>query len=192
MAAMDDPRDTLDVNKQARLTKYVDRTAGWALDLVADVLILLALVALGSVTVRLALDLVQVVLQRGETATLSKVILDVLTVFIFLEIFHSFLDFLRTKTVEIVDLADITLAIVFREVWIGLFSKELPWQAVMAIALLIVAVGAVRVLAQGRGLSRGRHPARPTPVLRATRMGSQATTSADAPALQQPAGRRYT
>ena len=92
------------------------------------------------------------VLSRGETDILAKVILDVLTVFIFLEIFHSFLDFLRTKTVEIVDLADITLAIVFREVWIGLFSKELAWQGVMAVALLIVAVGG------GAGLSRGSRP----------------------------------
>jgi len=84
--------------------------------------------------------------------------LDVLTVFIFLEIFHSFLDFLRTKTVEIVNLADITLAIVFREVWIGLFSKELAWQGVMALALLIVAVGVVRVLVEGRILSLWRRP----------------------------------
>jgi uncharacterized membrane protein (DUF373 family) len=158
MAAVDHPRDTIDMNKRARLTRYVDRTAGWALDLVADALILLALVALGSVTVTLAFDLAKVVLSRGETDILAKVMLDVLTVFIFLEIFHSFLDFLRTKTVEIVNLADITLAIVFREVWIGLFSKELAWQGVMALALLIVAVGVVRVLVEGRILSLWRRP----------------------------------
>lgn len=161
MASVDYPPDTPGRNRWERLTQLVDRIAGWALDLVADVLILLALLSLGWVTVLLGLDLVQALLDRGGADALSKVILDVLTIFIFLEIFHSFLTFLRTKMVEIVDLADITLAIIFREVWIGLFSKELQWQGLIAVALLIVAVGLVRVLARDQALTLGRRrPAR--------------------------------
>jgi uncharacterized membrane protein (DUF373 family) len=132
-----------------RLSAWVIRVVELVMSLVVDVLILVVVVAVARETVSLSLAIIDAVFGAFDKELLAETILEVLTIFIFLEIFHFFVDFLKNKTVNLANLVDVTLAIVFREVWVGLFSQKLHWQELLGIAAVIAAIGLVRWIAVG-------------------------------------------
>ncbi len=123
---------------------FVDRVAGNAMSIFVDALVVLVLIALAWTVWLVGVDL-----YRGMTGVaeyeVKLLFIEILTIFIFIEIFHSLLEYLRTQRISITNLADVSLAIVFRELWIGLFGLQLSWEMVVAFAIVIVAIGAVRV-----------------------------------------------
>ena len=138
-------RDTERAASSTRpMAAFVDRVAGNAMSIFVDALVVLVLVALAWTVWLVGVDL-----YRGMTGVaeyeVKNLFIEILTIFIFIEIFHSLLGYLRDQRISITNLADVSLAIVFRELWIGLFGLQLSWQMVMAFAVVIVAIGAVRV-----------------------------------------------
>ena len=114
--------------------------------IVIDVLVVLVLVMLVWVVASVARDVWTAVTQRSGEAfkTLS---VELLTVFIFIELFHSLTEYMRFHRLRVTNLVDASLAFVLREVWIGLYAGEAGWQKIMALAALIVALGVIRTLA---------------------------------------------
>lgn len=80
----------------------------------------------------------------GKPGLLTDVIVEILTVFILVEVLGVSVRFLRANRIDVRDLVDVTLAIIFREIWVGVFSQELHWQEMVAIAALIIALGGIR------------------------------------------------
>lgn len=115
-------------------------------DLVVDVLTVLVLVALVLGVAGVATDLWSAIVGSRADA-FKEITVQVLTVFIFIEIFHSLVEYLKHHRVRITHLVDATLAFVLREVWVKLYGAEVGWQEIAAMAALVIALGGVRTLA---------------------------------------------
>lgn len=139
-----------------KLSVRVDDWFSVSAVIVVDILALISLVALVYSTWGVGLALFEsIVKARGDL--LYNVIIQILTVFILVEVLSVSVHFLRANRIEVRDLVDVTLAIVFREIWVGMFSGGLHWQELFALAALVVALGFMRYLmrqgAPGRGVS---------------------------------------
>jgi len=119
---------------------------GHVVAIVVDVLVLLVLVALVRSVVGLTLEVFTLVVSSDSEA-FKAVTTQVLTVFVFIEIFHSLIDYLENQRVRITHLADASLAFVLRETWIALYSGEVGWGHIVALAVLVLALGVVRTMA---------------------------------------------
>jgi uncharacterized membrane protein (DUF373 family) len=72
---------------------------------------------------------------------------EVLSVFIFIEIFNALVEYLNERRIRVTYLADATLAFVLREVWVTLYADGSSWQRIIALAVLVLSLGAMRTLA---------------------------------------------
>ena len=72
---------------------------------------------------------------------------EILTVFVFNELFHSLTEYTRFHRIRVTTLLDASLAFMLREAWIGMYAGESDWQRLIALALLVTALGGVRTLA---------------------------------------------
>lgn len=134
----------------SRILDVVRNRTAWLRDavvnLVVDALILLVLVALVWAVADLARELYRMLLQGGSGA-FRAVTVEALTVFIFIEIFQSLVEFLRSHRVRISHLIDASFAFVLREVWVKLYEGHADWRMVLALAALVLSLGGVRTLA---------------------------------------------
>lgn len=114
--------------------------------LVVDVLIVLVLAALVFAVWQLAGHLWQAFTGHGQEP-FKQITTEVLTVFIFIEIFHSLTEYLKYQRVRVTHLADASLAFVLREIWVALYSGHADWGLIAALAGMVIALGVVRTLA---------------------------------------------
>lgn len=138
-------------------SQWVDKFAGIGLSIFIDLLVLMVLVALAWTLWIVGVDLYHAVSGQVEFEV-KNLFVEILTIFIFIEIFHSLLGYLRNQRIHIRKLTDVSIAIVFRELWIGLFGMQFEWPMVLAFAGVIIALGALRV-ALARVEQTAEHPA---------------------------------
>jgi uncharacterized membrane protein (DUF373 family) len=134
------------VNSVQRVRDGVAWLRGHVVSIVIDVLVVLILVALVRAVVGLTLE-VWHLFSGAEADGFKSVTTQVLTVFVFIEIFHSLIDYIEHQRVRVTHLADASLAFVLREVWVALYAGTAGWQWIVSLAVLIVALGAVRTMA---------------------------------------------
>ena len=138
-----------------RINKMFARGFSTASMLVVDVLALIALAAIAVSTWSVARELWTAV-GSGDIGGMAHVITSALTVFIFIEVLAVSVRYLQVHKIEVKDLIDVTLAIIFREIWVALFNHALSATLIAALALLIAVLGLVRWLVAGaprKGLS---------------------------------------
>lgn len=126
--------------------RSVARIQRVVVDALIDVLVLLVLVALVWAVLGVARDVWHAV-TRSSIDAFKSLSVEILTVFVFIELFHSLTEYLRYQRIRVTTLIDASLAFVLREAWIGMYSGESDWRQLMALALLILALGGVRTLA---------------------------------------------
>ena len=80
-------------------------------------------------------------------ATGQHLVSDVLSVFILIELFRSFTDYLEFHRIRLQVLAEVGFVFVLREVFVGLYAHHLDWQDLLALGLLLAILGGTRVLA---------------------------------------------
>lgn len=119
---------------------------GHVVAIAIDVLVLLVLAALVRSVAGLTLDVFSL-MTAVDSEAFKTVTTQVLTVFVFIEIFHSLIDYLDHQRVRVTHLADASLAFVLRETWVSLYSGEGGWTHIVALAVLVMALGVVRTLA---------------------------------------------
>lgn len=111
-----------------------------------EILVLLVLVVLVWAVVGVGLDVWTAITTRSVDG-FKNLSIELLTVFIFIEIFHSLTEYLRSRRIRITTLVDASLAFVLRELWVGMYGGEMGWQKLLALAVMVLALGAVRTLA---------------------------------------------
>lgn len=132
-------------NASSRLSLALARIFSAASMLVVDVLAFIALAAVAVSTWGVAKELL-IAIGEGDMTSLAHVITSALTVFIFIEVLAVSVRYLRVHHIDIKDLIDVTLAIIFREIWVALFSYKLEASMILALAVLIGVLGATRWL----------------------------------------------
>ena len=129
-----------------RLRDIVSHAQSITVSVLVDVLVVLVLVVLVWVVLGVGRDVAISIATRSVDA-FKNLSVEILTVFVFIELFHSLSEYMRYQRIRVTTLVDASLAFVLREVWIGMYGGELDWRRLLALAAMILALGGVRTLA---------------------------------------------
>ena len=129
-----------------RLRDFVSRAQTVTVSVVVDVLVVFVLVALVWVVFGVGRDVIVAIATRSVD-DFKNLSVEILSVFVFIELFHSLSEYMRYQRIRVTTLVDASLAFVLREVWIGMYGGDVDWQRLLALAALILALGGVRTLA---------------------------------------------
>jgi uncharacterized membrane protein (DUF373 family) len=139
-------KDTRLRHVHTRLRDTVSHVQLVTVSVLVDILVLLVLIVLVWVVFGVGRDVVVAIATRSVEA-FKGLSVEILTVFVFIELFHSLTEYMRYQRIRVTTLVDASLAFVLREVWIGMYGGEMGWQKLLALAAMILALGGVRTLA---------------------------------------------
>lgn len=74
-----------------------------------------------------------------------QLVIDVLSVFVLIELFRTFTDYLEYRRVRLMVLAEVGIAFVLREIFIGLYNHSMQWTNILAFSLLLAVLVAARI-----------------------------------------------
>lgn len=130
-----------------------------ALDVIVTVLIFVLLLTLFGALVGIGVDFATAAtaLSTGITthslahgivyAIDRELVIDVLSVFVLIELFRTFTDYLEFHHVRLRVLAEVGIAFILREVFIGLYDHELNWLDIVALSVLLAVLVSARIAA---------------------------------------------
>ena len=78
-------------------------------------------------------------------ATDRELVIDVLSVFVLIELFRTFTDFLEFHRVRLRVLAEVGIAFILREVFIGLYDHSIDWPQILALAAMLAVLVTTRI-----------------------------------------------
>jgi len=132
---------------------------GRALDVIVTVLIIIMLLTLMGAVAGLLLDFVAAAnnLYSGmKTHNLAlgivdsvdrELVIDVLSVFVLIELFRTFTDYLQFHRVRLRVLSEVGIAFILREVFIGLYGHSMDWSQILALSVLLAVLVTARIAA---------------------------------------------
>ena len=133
--------------KGRTLTAY-----GWMLDLLVIGLILVMLVTLGLSFIRLVQDLWLIFpgtlgAETSNEKGLHQLVINVLGVFVLIELFRTFTDYIEFHRIRLHVLADVSIVFILRELLIGLYGHTLQWMDILSLSVLLLVLVGMRTLA---------------------------------------------
>jgi uncharacterized membrane protein (DUF373 family) len=127
------------------------------LDSIVAILIFIMLVTLVGAVVGLIFDIIggiRMVREGIPKHTLSHglidsvardLVIDVLSVFVLIELFRTFTDYLEFHRIRLRVLAEVGIAFVLREIFIGLYNHNIAWPEILALTALLAVLFAGRI-----------------------------------------------
>lgn len=94
---------------------------------------------------RLLLTFGNLLVHEELTRDFQKIISDVLTLFILIELSRSLVEYFDTRRVQITFIVDATIVFILREVMIGLFEHRLAAADLYALSALLLVVTVLRI-----------------------------------------------
>lgn len=93
-------------------------------------------------------------LAQGIVDTIDRqLVIDVLSVFVLIELFRTFTDYLEYRRVRLRVLAEVGIAFVLREIFIGLYNHDLKSAEIIAFSVLLAVLVAARIASVKFGVS---------------------------------------
>lgn len=117
-----------------------------ATDTVFKILTLFVILALVIGTARIFLDMGKIY-SGSIDAGFNILVTDILGMIVVLELFKGLLEYFELHRVRITLMADMTLIFILRELMIALYQHKMDWKELIAMSLLITALGGLRVMA---------------------------------------------
>jgi uncharacterized membrane protein (DUF373 family) len=77
----------------------------------------------------------------------SHIVSDVLTVFVLIDLFKTFVDYRAHEEIRLTYVTNVTILIVMREIAAGLYAQRYDSQFILGLSTLLLILGIVRVLA---------------------------------------------
>jgi uncharacterized membrane protein (DUF373 family) len=74
-------------------------------------------------------------------------VIDVLSVFVLIELFRTFTDYLEFHRIRLRVLSEVGIAFIMREIFIGLYNHSVEWPEILALTALLAVLVAARVTA---------------------------------------------
>lgn len=108
--------------------------------------VLLLFITLGIIAgvVRMFFNVGDLVLEHELTKQYLKIISDVLTLFVLIELSRSLIEYFDTRRLRMTFIVDAALVFVLREVMIKLFEHKLPPDEIYALSVLILVLAILR------------------------------------------------
>ncbi|MHB0888115.1 phosphate-starvation-inducible PsiE family protein [Acidithiobacillus sp.] len=123
------------------------RFYGKILDLIVIGLIFVMLLTLLAAVAGLVLDFWATALALRQEAAVQNLVTDVLSVFVLIELFRTFTDYLEFHRIRLRVLSEVAIVFVLREIFIGLYAHRMEPPEILAIAVLLAVLVAARVAA---------------------------------------------
>ena len=146
-------------SRKPTLTQRTLRLYRWILDGIVTVLVFIMVFTLLGAVAGLILDFSAAAsafrtvvadhrLAHGLVyATDKELIIDVLSVFVLIELFRTFTDYLEFHRVRLRVLSEVGIAFILREVFIGLYDRSIDWPQILALAALLAVLVSTRIAA---------------------------------------------
>ncbi len=77
----------------------------------------------------------------------QELVIDVLSVFVLIELFRTFTDYLEFHRVRLRVLAEVGIAFILREIFIGLYDHSMNWTEILALSVLLAVLVTARIAA---------------------------------------------
>jgi uncharacterized membrane protein (DUF373 family) len=132
---------------------------GKVLDVIVTVLIFVMLLTLMGALAGLVLDFIDAAnaLRNGVSkhnlgfgivySIDRELVIDVLSVFVLIELFRTFTDYLEFHRVRLRVLAEVGIAFILREIFIGLYDHSMNWTEILALTALLAVLVTARIAA---------------------------------------------
>jgi uncharacterized membrane protein (DUF373 family) len=132
---------------------------GRILDVIVTALIFVMLLTLMGAVAGLVLDFVAAAnalisgvsthgLALGIVDSIDReLVIDVLSVFVLIELFRTFTDYLEFHRVRLRVLAEVGIAFILREIFIGLYGRSMNWTEILALSVLLAVLVTARIAA---------------------------------------------
>jgi len=129
------------------------------LDLIVTALVFVMVLTLLGALAGLVLDFVGAAAEfRGDLSTHNlahgvvdgldrELVIDVLSVFVLIELFRTFTDYLEYHRVRLRVLSEVGIAFILREIFIGLYDRHMDYPQILALAALLAVLVSARVAA---------------------------------------------
>ncbi|ADE36567.1 phosphate-starvation-inducible PsiE family protein [Methanohalophilus mahii] len=74
------------------------------------------------------------------------VVVGVLTIFILIDLFKTFVDYREHKRIRLVYITDATILIVMREIAVGVYVSRIEYEFILSLSILLLVLGIIRLL----------------------------------------------
>ncbi|MGC2047152.1 MAG: phosphate-starvation-inducible PsiE family protein [Gallionella sp.] len=127
------------------------------LDVIVTVLIIVMLLTLMGAVAGLLLDFVSAAkalysgvkthnLALGIVDSIDReLVIDVLSVFVLIELFRTFTDYLEYHRVRLRILSEVGIAFILREIFIGLYDHSMDWSQILSLSVLLAVLVTTRI-----------------------------------------------
>jgi uncharacterized membrane protein (DUF373 family) len=123
--------------------KYFTKIVDGVIKLMVPLVILALLMGIA----RLILDLRAVFGSQTIAAAFDMMVTNILSMFIVIELLRSLMEYFTVHRLKITYITDAALVFVLREIMIGLYQHTLQTGTIIALSVLILAIGGIRTLA---------------------------------------------
>ena len=76
-----------------------------------------------------------------------ELVIDILSVFVLIELFRTFTDYLEFQRVRLRVLAEVGIAFILRQVFVGLYDHSMEWTQILALSVLLAVLVTARIAA---------------------------------------------
>lgn len=162
LSETDTPDELVAVPVVGSLKSRALRLYGRVLDAIVSALIVVMLLTLMGALAGLVLDFIAAGSAFGGALFTHKLahgvvdgidrelVIDVLSVFVLIELFRTFTDYLEFHRVRLRVLAEVGIAFILREVFMGLYDRTMEYLQILALAALLAVLVTARVAVQFR------------------------------------------
>jgi uncharacterized membrane protein (DUF373 family) len=132
---------------------------GRILDVIVTILVFVMVLTLLGAVAGLVIDFLSAASSFGNAVSSHNIahgivdgidrqlVIDVLSVFVLIELFRTFTDYLEFRRVRLRVLAEVGVAFVLREIFIGLYDHSLNWTEILAFSVLLAVLVTARIAA---------------------------------------------
>lgn len=121
------------------------RFYGRIIDVIVVFLILVMLVTLGVAFIGVLYDLYDALSNLRHEVAIQTLVISILSVFVLIELFRTFTDYLEFHRIRLRVLTEVAIVFILRDIFIGLYSHNLSWQDILALAVLLAVLVTARI-----------------------------------------------
>lgn len=77
----------------------------------------------------------------------SDVVFSVLTVFVLIDLFKTFIDYREHERIRLTYITDATILLIMREIAAGIYAQKIEYEFIISLSILLLVLGAIKILA---------------------------------------------
>ncbi|MDG6244641.1 MAG: phosphate-starvation-inducible PsiE family protein [Methanolobus sp.] len=111
------------------------------------ILLIAIIVGLLNILINVAIIIYELLGGNFIHVSFIDVVVSVLTIFVLIDLFKTFIDYREHKRIRLTYITDATILIVLREIAAGVYTHHIEYEFIISISVLLVALGFIRLIA---------------------------------------------